>query len=79
MAFFNEFAHLRVKECDEQGGDVRTVNISIGHDNNAFITELGKMKVWSGAAAQSLNEVLNFLIGADFIGSRAYDIEDFSS
>ena len=37
VAAFDQLGHLAVEEGQEQGADVRTVHIGIGHDDDAVV------------------------------------------
>lgn len=37
VAALDQFGHLAVEEGQEQGADVRTVHVGIGHDDDAVV------------------------------------------
>jgi len=39
MASVHQFRHLPVEEGEEQGANMRTVHVRVGHDDNAVITQ----------------------------------------
>ena len=56
IAALNDFGHLAVEEGQEQGANVRAIDVGIGHDDDAVVAEL----VWivfffAYATAQSGN------------------------
>ena len=40
MALFNEIRHKIINKSQHQGGNMRSVHIGIGHNDNLMITEL---------------------------------------
>ena len=53
MTALDQFGHLSIEEGQQQGADMRTVHIGIGHDNHPVITQLvGVVFLAADAAAQ---------------------------
>jgi hypothetical protein len=40
VAAFDEFGHLAVEEGEQQGADVRAVDVGVGHDDDAVVAQL---------------------------------------
>ena len=59
---FNEFGHLPVEERQQQRTDVRAVDVRVGHDDQAVITQLlGFVFVFSDAGTEGGNQRGDFL------------------
>ena len=44
VAVVNDIGYLAIEECHQQGGNVRTVHIGIGHDNDAVVAQFFGVK-----------------------------------
>ena len=62
MAVLDQLRHLAIEERHQQRGDVRAVDIGVGHDDDALVAQLVVVVVSAGAAAQRLDQVLHFLV-----------------
>ncbi len=58
---------------------MRAVDIGIGHDDDALITQIGKIEIFSSPAAERKDKILYLLVGAGFVRSGADDVEDFTA
>ena len=45
MTFFNQRFHIAVEECQQQGSDVGSVHVRVGHDYDLVVTELFNIKI----------------------------------
>ncbi|MNP86031.1 hypothetical protein D3C76_1860310 [compost metagenome] len=62
MATLDDFRHLTIEEGQQQRTDVRAVDVGIGHDNDAVITQFVRVVlVATNAAAQRGDQRGNFL------------------
>src|SRR6185312_5040443 len=59
-------------------GDMRAVDIGVGHDDDALVAQLLLLVALAGAAAERLDEVGDLLVGAHLLGRRAGDVEDLA-
>src|SRR5690606_8366778 len=71
--------HLAIEEGHQQGGDMCAVNVGVGHDNDLLIAQILAPVFVAKAAAERLNEILQFLIGADFIVRGGGDVQDLAA
>ncbi len=79
MAALNDFRHLSIEEGQQQRTDVRTVDVGIGHDDDAVITQLVRVVlIAANAAAQRGDQRGNFLRSEHLIEARFLDVEDFT-
>ena len=79
IATLNDFGHLAVEEGQEQGANVRAIDVGIGHDDDAVVAEL----VWvvfffAYAAAQSGNQSGHFLAGEHFFKTRFFHVQNLT-
>ena len=79
IATLNDFRHLTVEEGQEQGADVRAIDVGIGHDDDAVVAEL----VWvvfffAYAAAQSGNQGGHFLAGEHFFKTGFFHVQNLA-
>jgi len=57
MAARHQRAHLAVEEGEQQGADVRAVDVCVGHDDDLVVAHLeGIELVLADAGAQALDE-----------------------
>ena len=76
---FNQLWHLAEKERQQQGTDVRTVDIRVGHDDDLVIAQLVDVElVTANTCAQRHNKVANFLAAQHPVKTRAFDIQDLT-
>ena len=74
-----QFGHLSEEEGEQQGADVTSVNICIGHDDDAAIAQLGMIEVFADAALQGLNECSDFLKSKDLVEPCSLHIQELSA
>ena len=79
IATLNDFGHLAVEEGQEQGANVRAIDVGIGHDDDAVVAEL----VWivfffADAAAQSSNQGCHFLAGEHFFKTGFFHVQNLT-
>ena len=79
MAVVDELCHLPEEKRHQQRGDMRAVDIGIGHDDDALITQRLLAVMRADAAAEGEHEVVQFLVGAHLVGRGARDIEDLAA
>jgi len=63
MTSFHQFRHLPVEEGEEQGANMRTVHVRVGHDDYAVITAIFLPSIHPCAmpVPQSNDQRCNFL------------------
>ena len=79
IAMAYQLGHLAEEEGEQEGADVRAVHISVGHDDDAPVAELGDVKVLADAALQGLDEDADFLEAKHFIQPGLFDVEDLAA
>ena len=62
MAARDQPRHLAIEEREEQRGDVRAVDIGVGHDDNALVAQIFVAVSRARAAAERLHQIGQFLI-----------------
>ena len=78
MAAFDQAAHLLVEEGDEQRGDVRAVDVGVGHHHDLLVAEILLAIAGAGAAAERLDQIAEQLIVGELARACAGDIEDLA-
>jgi hypothetical protein len=58
---------------------VVTINISIGHDDDLVITDLGDIEVLTDARADSGNHVADFGVLEDALFTGFFNVKDFAT
>ena len=77
MAFFDQLGHLPIKKGDQQRGDMRAVDIGVGHHDNLIITQILVAIMRTEAAAERLRQIRELLIGRELVARRRSDVENF--
>ncbi|MNE41324.1 hypothetical protein D3C80_1353880 [compost metagenome] len=78
MATFNNFRHLTIEEGQQQRTDVRTIDVRIGHDDDAVITQFIRVVlVTTDTTAKRGDKGSDFLRGEHFVEARFLNVEDF--
>ncbi len=79
VAAADELRHLLVEEGDQQRGDVRAVDVGVGHDDDALVAQVLFPVFAAGAAAERLDQVADLLVGAQLFATGAGDVEDLAA
>ena len=58
---------------------MRPVDIGVGHDDDAAITQIIQLEILARAHAQRQREVRQLLIGAELFGAGAGDVQDLAA
>src|SRR5438477_4066927 len=53
--------HVAEEKCEQQGADVRAINVSVGHDQDMVISQLSNIKFLADARAECGDEIANLL------------------
>ena len=79
VAALNDFRHLTIEEGQQQRTDVRAVDVRIGHDDDAVITQfIWVVLVTTDAAAKRGDQRRDFLRGEHLVEARFLNVEDFT-
>src|SRR4029079_15675405 len=65
MSLIDQPPHLLIEEGDQERGDMRAVDIGVGHDHHLLVAEILIAILRTGAATERLNEVGQKLIVAE--------------
>ena len=61
MTVLNNLWHLPVEKCQQQRADMRTIDVSVGHDDDFVVAQLLDIEVFAtNARSHRLNERANF-------------------
>ena len=67
---------LPEEEREQQGPDVRAVDVGVGEDDHLVVAHLLPVEVFAGAAADSGDERLDLLVLEQAVDAGALDVED---
>ena len=79
MAAGPQFSHLAIEEGHEQGADVRSIDVGIGHHHNLAIPPLGRILVIADPTANGGDDVAHLIVAQDFVQAGPLDIQDLAS
>ena len=79
MAVFYQLRHLLVEKGHQQRGNMGAVDISIGHNNDFFITEVFLLIIFFNAAAKSLTHIFDFLVLQNLVQRGAGDVQNLAA
>src|SRR5690625_389838 len=80
VAALDQLRHLPIKEGQQQGADVRTVHVGVGHDDDSVVTQLVRIElVLSYATAQGGDQRPDLSGRQHFIEPRSLDVENLAS
>src|SRR3546814_5435795 len=80
VAALDQFGHLPVEEGQQQGADVRTVDVGVGHDDDAVVAQLVRVVlVLADAGTQRGDQGADLRGREHAVEARARDVEDFSA
>ena len=76
---FNDFRHLTIEEGQQQRTNVRAVDVRIGHDDDAVITQFVRVVlVTTDTTTKRGDKRRHFLRREHLIEARFLDVEDFT-
>src|SRR6185369_2020201 len=79
VATFDQLLHVTEEECQQQSADVASVHISVGHQDDLAVTQLGKIEVvFADAGAERRDHGANFFVPQHLVVAGLFDVEDFS-
>lgn len=84
IAVFDDGSHAAEEECHQQRGDVASVHVGIGHDDDLVICELGDVDLLgvilgADGDAHGFEKACDFLVFKDFVIHGFLHVEDFAS
>src|SRR5579859_3566219 len=71
--------HVAIEEGQQQGANVRPVNVGVAHDNDAAVAQLGDVETFVYARANGRDDIFDLFIFQDFVQTHTLDIEDFAA
>ena len=79
----HQLLHIAIEESQDQCGNVRTVHVGIGHDDDLVVTKLGEVKCLrvircANTYAQSRKHILDFLVFVDLVFLCFFYVEYFT-
>src|SRR5690606_14731749 len=79
VATLDQLGQLAEEEGQQQGTDVRTVNVSIGHDDDVVITQLVDVVLFAANATAQGGDQGADLLGRDHLVETCFlDVEDLA-
>jgi hypothetical protein len=79
VAVIDERAHKAIEESQKQNTNVVTINISIGHDDDLVITDLGDIEVLADAGADRGDHVADFGVLEDAVFPRLFNVQNLAT
>ena len=80
VAALDQRRHLAEEERQQQGADVRAVDVGVGHQNDLVIAQLGEVEIVAAdAGAQCRDQGADLLGAQHLVEARALDIEDLAA
>src|ERR1700741_5217072 len=79
MIALDEFLHVAEEESEEQGADVRTIDVRVGHENDLVVAKLAGVKiVLADTSAQGGDDGTNFFLAEHLVVAGLLDVKDFA-
>ena len=80
MTLFDQLGHLAVEERQEQGADMRTVDVCVRHDDDLVIAQLAQVKIVAAdTGPERGDEGTDLLTGQHFVESRPFHVQDLAT
>ena len=75
----DKLCHLAEEKRHQQRGDMRAVNVGIGHDDDPFVAQRLIAIMRARAAAECQHDIAELLVCPHLVGRRARDVEDLAA
>ena len=75
----NQLRHFLIEESDEQRCNMRTIDVSIRHDDDAVITQIIFTIILTCATTECLHQIADLLVGCQLVTTGAGHVEDFTA
>ena len=79
VATLDQLRHLAVEEGQQQGTDVGTVHVRVGHDDDAVVTCLISIEVFADVGADGGDQRADGVAGKRAMEAGALDVEDLAA
>ena len=79
MPVANKLRHLLIEKCDQQRGNMGTVNIGIRHDDDFFVAQAGVIIARACATAKRLHQIVDLLALLHFCSCGIGDVQNFAA
>ena len=75
----DQLRHVAEEEGEQQGADVRAVDVGVGHEDDFAVADLGGVEVvFADAAAERGDHGADFLVAEHLVVAGFFDVEDFA-
>ncbi len=79
MAALDELGHVAEEEGEQQGADVRAVDVGVGHEDELAVAEARGVEVFlADAAAEGGDHGADFLVAEHLVVACFFDVEDLA-
>ena len=79
VAALDELRHVAEEEGEQQGADVRAVDVGVGHQDDLAVAELGEVEVvFADAAAERRDHGADFFVAEHLVVAGFFDVEDLA-
>src|SRR5690606_33606292 len=74
----DELGQLAEEEGQQQGADVRAVDVGVGHDDDLAVAQAIEAEILADAAAEGLDHGRNLAVADDLVDARLLDVDDLA-
>src|SRR6185295_3351923 len=79
VAALNQLGHLAIEESKQQGSDVRTVDVGVGHQDYLVIAEFGSVKIFlANAGSEGGDQRLDLAVTKHLVKARFFHVENLA-
>src|SRR5437868_1366489 len=79
MSVFHDIGQMAIKKCEKERHNMFTIDVSICHHDDAVIAKFFWIETICNAHTQGDNEGFEFFKFDDFVESRPFGIQNFST
>ena len=79
VALLDDVGEVAVEEGEQQGADVRAVDVGVGHDDDLVVAQLAEVEVVADAGAQGGDQRADLLAAQHLVEPGALDVEDLAA
>src|SRR5699024_3915216 len=78
ISCINDRTHVSVKQCQQQGSNMRTIDIGIGHDDNFVISSFRNIEVFSKTSTHSCKEGSDFFVSQNLVHRGLFNVQNLT-
>src|SRR5690606_11812844 len=77
IACFKQWTHIAEKERQQQGADMGTIDVRIGHDDDFMVACFFQIEFLANPCSKRCNDVADFSVGKNPVKTGFFYVEDF--